>query len=283
MKCHSLCLFSLVIYRKVKDMDSQLSLMHQKLEVTKAQCDKKEAECVEKDSQVLSCPERCYFPFVKVEGDLFGVTYTTEFVLHSLPYQIHQVSLSSWILAMQINVLKTQISQVPYSAGKHGLENHQKIKGLEVFVEQMNTSKSLARTASMGHHVDYSNADFAAKRRIEELEALAEKRLREVRPMPFSCMFFSLVNCTLPACSINDDTIANYWRGWYWMQVYALNMKLAETESIMHDVIREIAGEKLDIENYKVVLLIDFLPGFRVFRIISNKWRSDLDFMQCRP
>jgi len=50
-----------------------------------------------------------------------------------------------------------------------------------------------------------------------------------------------------------------------------LNMKLAETESIMHDVIREIAGEKLDIENYKVVLLIDFLPGFRVFRIIANK------------
>lgn len=39
------------------------------------------------------------------------------------------------------------------------------------------------------------------------------------------------------------------------MQVYALNMKLAETESIMHDVIREIAGEKLDIENYKVVIL----------------------------
>ena len=92
MKCHSLCLFSLVIYRKVKDMDGQLSLMHQKLEVTKAQCDKKEAECVEKDSQVLSCPERYYFPFVQLQGDSFSGTYTTEFVLHSLPYQSHEGS-----------------------------------------------------------------------------------------------------------------------------------------------------------------------------------------------
>ena len=100
---------------------------------------------------------------------------------------------------MQINVLKAQISQVSLSAGKHGLENHQKIKGLEVFVEQMNTSKSLARTASMGHHLDYSNADFAAKRRIEELEALAEKRLREVRTAPFSCMFFA---CKLYSSSL---------------------------------------------------------------------------------
>lgn len=201
MSCHSLCLFS-VIYRKVKDMEGQLSLLHQNLEVTKAQCDKKEAECVEKDSQVKVAQTDAIFILFRFKVirlcNLHNRTYC-----HS--YHSHEVSLSSWIHPMQINVLKSQISQLPFSAGKHALENHQKVKGLEVFVEQMNTAKSLARTASMGHHLDYSNADFAAKRRIEELEALAEKRLREVRTMSFSLHVF--FDSKLPAGSMMMLTI----------------------------------------------------------------------------
>lgn len=44
--------------------------------------------------------------------------------------------------------------------------------------------KSLGRTSSMGPCMDFRNADAAARRRIEELEALAAGRLKEVSGSP---------------------------------------------------------------------------------------------------
>lgn len=42
------------------------------------------------------------------------------------------------------------------------------------------SAKSLSRTSSMGPSMDLRSADAAARRRIEELEALAASRLKEV-------------------------------------------------------------------------------------------------------
>jgi kinesin family protein 15 len=36
------------------------------------------------------------------------------------------------------------------------------------------------------------------------------------------------------------------------MQVFMLNVRLAEAESLTHDVIRDLVGVKLDITNYTV-------------------------------
>ena len=53
------------------------------------------------------------------------------------------------------------------------------MKALEALSEN-GSAKFLARTSSMGQSMDFSNADVAARRRIEELEALAAGRLKEV-------------------------------------------------------------------------------------------------------
>ena len=42
------------------------------------------------------------------------------------------------------------------------------------------SAKSLGGISSMGPSMDFRNADVAARRRIEELEALAAARLKEV-------------------------------------------------------------------------------------------------------
>lgn len=39
-----------------------------------------------------------------------------------------------------------------------------------------------------------------------------------------------------------------------WMQVYGLNAKIAELESEMHDVVRELVRTNLDVQNVKVSL-----------------------------
>jgi hypothetical protein len=53
------------------------------------------------------------------------------------------------------------------------------VKGLEALTEN-GSAKFLARTSGMGQSMDFRNADAAARRRIEELEALAAGRLKEV-------------------------------------------------------------------------------------------------------
>lgn len=53
------------------------------------------------------------------------------------------------------------------------------LKGLEALVEQVNSGSSHPRpTGSI--HLNFMNVEFAAKSKIEELETLAEFRLKEV-------------------------------------------------------------------------------------------------------
>ncbi|KAG0556184.1 hypothetical protein KC19_11G032900 [Ceratodon purpureus] len=112
----------------------------------------------------------------------------------------------------QIKALNAQVSQLALAAGRQTAENQQKVKGLEALMEN-GSAKSLGGISSMGPSMDFRNADVAARRRIEELEALAAARLKEV---------------------------------------YGLNAKIAELESEMHDVVRELVRTNLDVQNFKV-------------------------------
>ncbi len=38
----------------------------------------------------------------------------------------------------------------------------------------------------------------------------------------------------------------------FWVQIFLLNTRLAEAESMTHDIVRELLGVKLDISNYAV-------------------------------
>lgn len=64
------------------------------------------------------------------------------------------------------------------------------------------------------------------------------------------------------------------------MQVYGLNAKIAELESDMHDVIRELTRTNLDVQNFRVSGLtgprVD-LTLFDVPCIYSSDWGSHLD------
>uniref|UniRef100_A0A7I4DZD3 Kinesin motor domain-containing protein n=1 Tax=Physcomitrium patens TaxID=3218 RepID=A0A7I4DZD3_PHYPA len=91
-------------------------------------------------------------------------------------------------------------------------EKDKQAKGPEAPMEN-GAIKSLTRTPSMATSMDYRNADNAARCRIEELESLAAGRLKEV---------------------------------------YALNAKIAELESEMHDVVRELVRTNLDVQNIKL-------------------------------
>lgn len=50
---------------------------------------------------------------------------------------------------------------------------------------QSSPAKSLAKASSIGPSFEFRNADFAVRRRIEELEALAAERLKEVSAFSF--------------------------------------------------------------------------------------------------
>lgn len=110
----------------------------------------------------------------------------------------------------QIKDLNAQINQLTL-CGKQTSESQQKVR-LEAMV-QSSPAKSLAKASSIGPSFEFRNADFAVRRRIEELEALAAERLKEV---------------------------------------YTLNAKIADLESEMHDVVRELVRTNLDVQNFKL-------------------------------
>lgn len=54
-----------------------------------------------------------------------------------------------------------------------------------------------------------------------------------------------------------------------------LNSKLAETESVMHDLIRDLASEKMDLANYKVKFGFNYKHCF-----LSNDWLCEWNKLQ---
>lgn len=76
----------------------------------------------------------------------------------------------------------------------------------------------------------------AARSRIEELEAMAARRQKEVSVSPSVKRY---LNHRFIYESVS-------------LQIFMLNARLAKAESMTHDVIRDLLGVKLDMTNYAV-------------------------------
>lgn len=86
----------------------------------------------------------------------------------------------------------------------------------------------------------------AERLRIEELEALAASKQKEVGYFtPIFLQFFFYYS----VCSFSPN--------WFpFPQIFMLNSRLASAESMTHDVIRDLLGVKLDMSSYMVRLCI---------------------------
>ncbi|KAL2651507.1 hypothetical protein R1flu_019635 [Riccia fluitans] len=147
---------------------------------------------------------------------------------------------------VQLRSCKTHIAELISNAEKQGSENQQKLKVLESMVEQvkMEERKVTSTVAVLSKSSDSKNTSNKAKgsgspfkcmgsglaqqrsSEIDEELSAARKRIREL-----------------------EATAAARQK-----EVFMLNTKLAEAESMTHDVVRDLLGVKMDIASYATLL-----------------------------
>ena len=110
------------------------------------------------------------------------------------------------------------------------------------FVQQMNSEKDEELSA--------------AKQRIVELEGIAVSRQREVRLLLafhfFFPTFYYFANLYLLFC----------------LKIFMLNAKLATTESMTHDVIRDMLGVKMNMTTWAVGIRFVYLIHRKIFSVM---------------
>lgn len=85
----------------------------------------------------------------------------------------------------------------------------------------------------------------AGRQRIEELEALAASRQKEVGSIRLCASFYAISAILINMHHYISSVLVPF-------QIFMLNARLAAAESMTHDVIRDLLGLKLDMTNYAV-------------------------------
>ncbi|KAL1534695.1 kinesin-like protein KIN-12D [Salvia divinorum] len=223
-----------LLERSIEELECTINVLEQKVDLVKGEAERQRLQREELELELLAFKE----DMQKVRSDDSDVKRCLEEKEKNLQEAHKRVQLLENEIAVrdaEISQCKAHISELNLHAEAQASEYKQKFKALEAMVEQVKSEVTASSSSSSSNKMEKipskprgsgspfkciglglvqqikSEKDEEGRQRIEELEGLAASRQKEI---------------------------------------FMLKARLAATESMTHDVIRDLLGVKMNMKNY---------------------------------
>ncbi|GFQ03855.1 phragmoplast orienting kinesin 2 [Phtheirospermum japonicum] len=224
-----------LLERSIEELECTINVLEQKVDIVKGEAERQRLQREELELELLGVKEQMQ----NIKSNDSGLKRCLDENEKNLKVSLQRVQLLEKEIATrdaEISQCKAHISELNVHAEAQASEHKQRFKALEAMVEQLKSEVSTTHCTSSPKRLEKSSSKprgsgspfkciglglqiksekdeelTAGRQRIEELEALATSRQKEI---------------------------------------LMLKARLAATESMTHDVIRDLLGVKLNMKNY---------------------------------
>ncbi|XP_024519762.1 kinesin-like protein KIN-12C isoform X1 [Selaginella moellendorffii] len=214
-----------VLERSVGELESIVNALENQVGIVKREAQMQRLMREDLETEVQSLRHE-----ITLRTGMIAAKKTDEEAILKLKEEIAKLSEDCFEKESQIQAYNKHISDLTTASTRQASHYQQKINELETFLDQAKATKTkgssspfkcIGKGLSQQMNSEFDEELSAARHRISELETIAAGRQREV---------------------------------------YMLNSRLAEAESMTHDVVRDLLGVKMDITNYASLLVEDRFP-----------------------